>query len=465
LVPIPLGVYLFVFAVTTVLVTLRAIPQWLFMALTVSGLFVCGACSAVASAGIVGAAALFPVDAGINPYFAGQAAGGLIIAIANTLSSYLDDPDIFWVTHCRVRNITLGSNEANGIRNVSSVTWELPTSTSTEECLPYAEVSWSTFSYFLLSCIILAACLVGYGWIEGRHQRSAFRQPACTQLDHKEAFNRARVQCPLKLFSIPSFDSRASSTMGTAEESFSTSGSEEEASDDDEVGLLVSNCAQLPEDSWAGGKLRDIEHEQPATALWRSMKGPALSLFWTYSITLAAFPVLTSGLSSVHECVDIRQRWYNDLFTPLTFLMFNFGDFFGRALMADVKFGKSQWVSSFLVISSLLRAVYIPLFFLCHASDPVVVGNRLGWEEGIAFEKNKFIFTHDWISWVIQFSFAVSNGALTRLCFGYAPTFLVADRQVQQNASTLLNFSLCLGLLVGSLASFPLHDWSRVRPN
>jgi hypothetical protein len=154
MVMVPLGVYLAVFFMTTVFVFVSSIDPHLFLILTFSGLFICGICTAIASSGIVGTAGLFDPNIGVNPYFNGQAAGGLLVACANFITSVLDGSTKYVAQFCAhhqsssKEGLTVDANEESDV------------------CLTYSQVSWATAMYFGMSCFILAACMVGYSYID-----------------------------------------------------------------------------------------------------------------------------------------------------------------------------------------------------------------------------------------------------------------------------------------------------------
>ena len=80
---IPLGLYMTVFSIQAILVTIPEISPLHFLFVTLISLAVCGTCGAIATAGIVTTAGVFPPNIGINPFFSGQALGGAAVAIAN----------------------------------------------------------------------------------------------------------------------------------------------------------------------------------------------------------------------------------------------------------------------------------------------------------------------------------------------------------------------------------------------
>ena len=178
-------------------------------------------------------------------------------------------------------------------------------------------------------------------------------------------------------------------------------------------------------------------------SVWSSLRGIALSLFFTYFCTLAIFPVWTSELISVVQCDASSSRIRNDLFVPLSFVIFNGGDLVGRHISSAIKFERVTNLSSKLVWSSVARMFFFfSLFLFCEARR-----NR--------YNKNWTVIDNDFFSWSIQFLFAVSNGILTNVAFCYAPSLVENRTHPQQVASAILNFALTFGLTVGSFLSGP----------
>jgi hypothetical protein len=394
MVMVPLGLYLAVFVLTTILVLFPGIPPLLFLISTLAGLFVCGVCTSVASAGIVGTAGLFEAEMGVNPYLQGQAAGGLLIAAANTVTAIFGSPAAFLAHNCR------GLLFADDI----SVNVDMVDATTASTCTPYSEISWETFTYFFSGCIVLAFCMVGYSCIE----------------QYKRLTRRGSY--------VP-IGGISDDWMERLRHSDSRTGVE-----------LTADLSKDEEDSYP---YSDGSDSDSATyTVIKAVQGPAISLFLTYMVTLALFPVISSNLSSIDSCKS-HNRLQNDLFTPVTCLIFNAGDLLGRVLVTDMKIDKISNLSRKLVWTSVARFLFVPLFLLCYSRTSMY---------------SSYAIPSDVFSLVVQFLFAVSNGMLTSVCFTQAPGLIPGTDEMQQISSAILNFSLCFGLLCGSFLSFPLHS-------
>jgi hypothetical protein len=397
MVMVPLGLYLAVFVLTTILVLFPGIPPLLFLILTLVGLFVCGVCTSVASAGIVGTAGLFEAEMGVNPYLQGQAAGGLLIAAANTVTAIFGSPAAFWRHNCQSLLFASVDDDVN-IDMVDA-------SSTASTCSPYSEISWETFTYFFSGCIVLAFCMAGYSCIEQykRLTRRGSYVPIGGVSD--DWMERLRL---------------SDSNLG--------------------VELTADLLSKDEEDSYPYGDGSD--NDSATYTVIKAVQGPAISLFLTYMVTLALFPVISSNLSSIDSCKS-HNRLQNDLFTPATFLIFNAGDLLGRVLATDMKIDKISNLSRKLVWTSVARFLFVPLFLLCYSRTSMY---------------SSYAIPSDVFSLVVQFMFAVSSGMLTSICFMHAPGLIPGTDEMQQTSSAILNFSLCLGLLCGSFLSFPLHS-------
>lgn len=382
-----LSAYLVVFLLTTMLVLFPVVPSTFFLSFTLFGLTVCGICTAFASTGIVGTAGMFPSSIGINPYFSGQAVGGVAVAFANFIAASLEDPSPFRETYCTNRRWLEDLDAANHT-----------------SCVPYHQIDWASFSYFLLGSFVLATCIIGYQYI-AHYQRIVARA---------------------------SYESLAEN-VGNQVLFQSERGNIELHDNDGNMALGGSTTSSLK--SWDA---EPHEHGSTVSSVLYAVKAPAAAIFMTFFVTLSLFPGWTSQLQSAHEC-KTHLRVANDLYTPLTFLLFNAGDLTGRILSGYVPLHRIQNVSGKLVSLSLARLIFFPLFLLCMARDSVYV---------------RMAFHSDLFSLLVQTVFGVGNGMLTTLSFMYAPTLIPAMAQTQTRASEILNLALSFGLLCGSMFSF-----------
>ena len=440
---IPLAVYLIVFAISTLLVFSVSIPTRMFIFLTLTGLFICGVSTAVAGSGIVGTAGLFPANLGVNPYFNGQAIGGLLVSCANLIASYVDGPENFMVQYCPDQP----SSEIS-INSTSVTIDEDNQAASNEEtvCIPYGEISLATAGYFSMGGFILVACMVGYNHID-RYK----------QLVRKNSFggNSDEVDIDGDYGDNNDWNNNTSS-QSLIEGSMPRT---QKLRFDQSNGNNLSNVKMIPTkmpisyQNNSTNMMNQVRRQNSTdtdtsettqsltVSVWTSIRGTALSLFFTYFCTLAIFPVWTSELISTNQC-NSTSRIRNDLFVPLSFVIFNGGDLVGRYISSAIEFEKISNLSSKLVWASMAR-IY---FFLCIFLSCEAQRNRY---------EDRIVIDSDLYSWSIQFLFAITNGILTNVAFCYAPTLIENRTKPQQVASAVLNLAMTLGLTVGSFFSVP----------
>jgi hypothetical protein len=393
---IPLSAYLIVFFLTTLLVLFPKVPTFFFLMFTLVGLCICGVCTAFASAGIVGTAGMFPSCTGINPYFSGQAIGGVAVSCANFMAAGMEDPKLFRESYCK----------EDGIRIQAVVTED-----AIEKCVPYHEIDWASFSYFLLGSIVLAICILGYSYID-KYQRST----AQTSYESLAETDASRVN-------NDNVHASARGNIELPDQGDESSGLDEPI--DPSSKALESND--------------ETSDEMSIASVFDVVKAPAFSIFMVFFVTLSLFPGWTSQLKSVHECSS-HIRLFNDLYTPLSFVIFNFADLAGRVLSGYIHLDQFHHVSSKLVAISASRLVFFPLFLVCVARDSAYANAA---------------FPSDLFSLLVQIAFGMGNGMVTTLSFMHAPTLLPTIAETQTRASEILNLALSFGLLCGSISSFP----------
>lgn len=440
---IPLAVYLIVFAISTLLVFLVSIPTRMFIFLTLTGLFICGVSTAVASSGIVGTAGLFPANLGVNPYFNGQAIGGLLVSCANFIASYVDGPENFMVQYCSDQP----SSEIS--INSTSITIDEENQAAINEetiCIPYGEISLATAGYFSMGGFILVACMVGYNHID-RYKQLVRKNSFSGNSDevdidgdcddnndwNNNTSSRSLIEGPIPRTQKLRFDQSNCDKLSNVK-MIPT-----------KIPISYQNNSTNMMNQVRRQNSTDTDTSETTQSLtvsvWTSIRGTALSLFFTYFCTLAIFPVWTSELISTNQC-NSPSRIRNDLFVPLSFVIFNGGDLVGRYISSAIEFEKISNLSSKLVWASIAR-IY---FFLCIFLSCEAQRNRY---------EDRIVVENDLYSWSIQFLFAITNGILTNVAFCYAPTLVENRTKPQQVASAILNLALTLGLTVGSLFSVP----------
>ncbi|KAK4702309.1 hypothetical protein P7C70_g3917, partial [Phenoliferia sp. Uapishka_3] len=185
-----------------------------------------------------------------------------------------------------------------------------------------------------------------------------------------------------------------------------------------------------------------------AAVVERKVRVLGVAIAWIYVVTLSIFPAITSSVLSVGQPGEGRESGLGSrlsdpsLFVPLGFIIFNAGDWTGRAMpqVKSLSFTDWRWLAGL----SAARVLFIPLFLLCNVQ---VGGDRTG---------SPFI-NSDILFMILMFTFSLTNGYLSTLIMLAA----IVDPSLEENeidiAATCLAFYLTSGLAIGSLISFPIR--------
>ncbi|KAF9412329.1 hypothetical protein BGZ76_005194, partial [Entomortierella beljakovae] len=176
---------------------------------------------------------------------------------------------------------------------------------------------------------------------------------------------------------------------------------------------------------------------------------PLLNLYiaitLVFGLTLSLFPSLTSIVESSNTDEN-RPRISSDLFVPFHFLVYNVGDWAGKALPSIPYFapniihptGKQQVR---FILSALARFVFIPIFLT--ANLPIDEDKRL----------LPYLIRNDAAWFILVFIFALSNGYIGSIVMMVGPACVMGGER-KARAGVKLGFWLTMGLALGSLASF-----------
>mmetsp|Transcript_24667 Transcript_24667/g.72152 ORF Transcript_24667/g.72152 Transcript_24667/m.72152 type:complete len:542 (-) Transcript_24667:141-1766(-) len=386
-----LSLYLVVFLLTTVMVLVPSVQRSTFLTLTLSGIGVCGASMAITGTGVTAVAAMFPPSIGISSYFSGQATGGVVVAIANVIVAFAESPDKFHDEHC-----SRHSKEDGQIGHC-----------------PVYETDLASLSYFSVGCLFLVACLVGFHQLD-RHIRIS---------------NSTLTQGIEESIPEESVESNA------GREQFGT-----EIVLDVDFNADLSIDLQQPllggEDSMERGAGPSSVNERSTSAVWRAIFLPVLSIFITLFIVIIITPSWVVNIESTGRCAGGRLQ--NDLFVPILFVVFNSGDLVGRVIAGKLGPEKIKHLPKKLFAFSVSRILFLPLFLLCPAPNSVI----------------PVIINSDAYTILLLFLFALSNGFSINMSFMLFPRLLPDDEYLHEIGSTIMNFSLALGLFCGSFLSF-----------
>ncbi|KAI0215239.1 Equilibrative nucleoside transporter 1 [Lamellibrachia satsuma] len=183
-------------------------------------------------------------------------------------------------------------------------------------------------------------------------------------------------------------------------------------------------------------------HEIPLLAVFKMIWGQALTVFFTFFVTLSCYPSINGSIESVNMDTSKHLPWENTYFKIVGFfLFFNVGDLIGRSTAGLVQWPRED--SWWLTIICVVRVLFIPVFILCnvqprHASLPVLINN-------------------DYVPLVASCLFGFSNGHLGTLIMMYGPRRVTVENK--EMAGSMLTFFLALGLAVGSLFSLLIKDF------
>jgi solute carrier family 29 (equilibrative nucleoside transporter), member 1/2/3 len=203
--------------------------------------------------------------------------------------------------------------------------------------------------------------------------------------------------------------------------------------------------------------------------LLEELKEHCFGVCLTFTVTLCLFPGLAANIQSYHnpyneQCPPTGILYGFGVWQSFLFLIFNIGDTVGRqlTLLGSAVPPKKVW------LISVGRLIFIPLFMTCNlkhidgnviASDnkSAVVSGGAGGGSGSYSPSSVSVLSSGSDFWpcLLMLLFAASNGWCAGLEMMNGPKTCKYS-QDQSRAGTLLAFFMTLGLLLGSLMSFPV---------
>jgi solute carrier family 29 (equilibrative nucleoside transporter), member 1/2/3 len=143
------------------------------------------------------------------------------------------------------------------------------------------------------------------------------------------------------------------------------------------------------------------------------------------------FPIFTTVIVSTHH-EPLPRLLQPDVFIPLSFIIWNFGDLVGRLVCAWPIFHVTRpKLQAFLAVA---RLAFIPLYYQCNLHGN---GAKIG---GDAF------------FWCIQFGYGVTNGWIGSNVMMAAPAY--AGEEMREAAGGFMGACIMGGLTLGSLMGF-----------
>ncbi|KAJ7499272.1 nucleoside transporter-domain-containing protein [Mycena latifolia] len=168
-----------------------------------------------------------------------------------------------------------------------------------------------------------------------------------------------------------------------------------------------------------------------------------IAVSYVFVVTLAVFPAITTSI------IPTNPDTHPLLFSAIHFLVFNVGDFSGRYLCSFPRL--LIWSAKRLLILSLARTFFIPLFLICNLQHPSSTGIP-----------SSPIINSDFAFMFLLLIFGMSNGYLSSLCMMAAPSLehnprLEGRWKDVDVAATVASFCLVGGLVMGSVCSFAVR--------
>ena len=173
--------------------------------------------------------------------------------------------------------------------------------------------------------------------------------------------------------------------------------------------------------------------------LFSKLRYLSTAVFLTFAIAMF-FPVFTQQITSVRSTTSsnddsIPRLLQPACFIPLAFLFWNAGDLLGRLLTAIPRLKLLVYWPRVVLLLSVSRIVFIPLYFLCNIHG-----------QGATVSSDAFYLV------IVQFLFGLSNGFLGSTCMMGAGEWVEVDER--EAAGGFMGLMLVGGLTVGSLLSF-----------
>ncbi|XXZ98826.1 hypothetical protein QA089_001336 [Meyerozyma guilliermondii] len=171
----------------------------------------------------------------------------------------------------------------------------------------------------------------------------------------------------------------------------------------------------------------------PFHVLWSKLKYLVSTIVTTFAVTLV-FPVFASNVQSVHE----GSGWVfkKAIFVPFIYFVWNMGDVLGRILCGTPGSRLLIRNQKVLLLYSVLRIVYVPLFLTCNVHP----------EKGALFASDIWYI-------MLQFTFGLSNGQCCTSAFMVVGDHCDDDDE-KEAAGGFTTVFLSFGLALGSVASY-----------
>ena len=180
----------------------------------------------------------------------------------------------------------------------------------------------------------------------------------------------------------------------------------------------------------------------PLLYLARRLFYPASAVFLTFGITMV-FPVFTQETATTHQD-PVPPLLRDAAFIPLALLIWNFGDLVGRLIPLSSSLSLASRPKILLVLS-LFRVVFIPLYLICNINPPEASPQAASLKRGTAMPDAFYLL-------IVQLPFGLSNGYVGSCCMMGSSSCV--EEGEQEAAGSFMGLCLVAGLAVGSFCSF-----------
>ena len=379
----PLTLYSLVFLITTIMVGIYFDSTY-FFEVTIFLTCISGLCGSLLSAGIFGMAAYFPGEF-TGALMNGQGLAGLTVSLSSL------------VTSAAGGEIDICDDDEGYTEDDSNCEFH---------------ISYSAMVYFGIATIVLALNIVSFIHLKKLKITKHYVNKYDTASD--SSFTALETDKNMRGGSSANNQLRVNLLAVDG------------GSSDVDSGLHSTDKEQIR-------KSEIMDTDGSVRAIFKLIWIPAVSVFLAFVVTIGVFPALFVFIESERKCARDANRFYNDLFIPFLFLVFNLFDFVGR--VCAEKFKPLLNLKTILPFA-LLRFAFVPLFLLCDISD----------------SKLPVAFKSDFFPIFIDVLFAFTNGYLASCAMILGPKLVSAkDSGV---AGTIMIFCLTLGLLGGGCLSF-----------
>ena len=421
---VPMLLSTLTFIVSTIFIFVTSINVDAFFMMTITCLIICGACQSIASAMFVGLASIFPSGIALNPFFSGQGLGAILVVTINLFLAASDNEigvRNFHAEYCPsyVGDLNFDQDQGNMDR--------CPTYTPNLEA----------FFYFLFAIIMLIACIIGYIILE-RLPITKFYKESAKYTDSGDEISITQ--------NVNEYDAVINPTQECAnivlQEEIQSMELDDSMKDilsegDIQQNFVTSSNYQSYQ-PFDQQKARTTNQSSEMIRVWKVIFLPSLSIFLTLMVSVSIFPAWDVKLASVRQCVD-SNRLYNDLFFPMTFVVYHVFDLIGRLIAGYVTTNKDPLeTSKQLLFASIMRFLFIPLFLFCPANESIVPN----------------IFESDVITFFLLAILALTNGINMTTSFTVASDMVGPGIEGKYTTSIIMSLCLRLGLLFGSFLSF-----------